>query len=119
MDRPVIDMLGLNDVHIAHAASDGSATGRIGHEKGDGKYVLSRSPEYILLGNVAVLPRPIEENEMASKLVQRSEHEIWADPEFHRRYERHSVKLSDTGVFRYFTFYRRKASAAPSPSQPQ
>jgi hypothetical protein len=119
MDRPVIDMLGLNDVHIAHTASDGSGNGRIGHEKGDGKYVLSRAPEYILLGNVAVLPRPIEENEMASKLVQRSEHEIWVDPEFHRLYERHSVKLSDTGVFRYFTFYRRKASAAPSPSYPQ
>jgi hypothetical protein len=109
MDRDVIDMLGLNDVHIAHVTVDGSGRGRAGHEKGDGKYVLSRSPDYILLGNVAVLPRAIEEDEMERKLVQRSEHEIWADPEFHRRYERQSVELSDEGVFRYFTFYRRKA----------
>jgi hypothetical protein len=112
MDRPLIDMLGLNDVHIAHSRADGSGSGRAGHEKGDGKYVLSRSPDYILLGNVAVLPRPIEEDEMARKLVQRSEHEIWADPEFHRLYERQSVRLSDDGVFRYFTFYRRKVDVA-------
>jgi hypothetical protein len=115
MDHNVIDMLGLNDVHIAHAAVDGSGSGRAGHEKGDGKYVLSRSPDYILLGNVAVLPRAIEGDEMEGKLVQRSEREIWADPEFHRRYERQSVKLSDEGVFRYFTFYRRRAEPVEAP----
>jgi arabinofuranosyltransferase len=108
MNLRVIDMLGLNDVHIAHVRSDGLGTGRAGHEKGDGKYVLARSPDYILLGNVAVLPRPLSEEEMAKKLVQRSEHEIWADPDFHRRYERGTVQLSRDGIFHYFTFYRKK-----------
>jgi len=108
----VIDMLGLNDEHIAHRGSASFGTGRAGHEKGDGKYVLSRSPDYILLGNVAVLPRPIGDDEMAKKLVQLSEHEIWADPDFHERYERVTVELSPTGVFRYFTFYRKKGGDA-------
>ncbi|MBI4516667.1 MAG: glycosyltransferase family 39 protein [Deltaproteobacteria bacterium] len=104
----VIDMLGLNDVHIAHRQPANVGAGRAGHEKGDGAYVLARSPDYILLGNVAVLPHPIADGEMAGKLVQRSEREIWAAADFHQRYERVSVQLGDSGAFRFFTFYRRR-----------
>jgi hypothetical protein len=107
----IIDMLGLNDLHIAHTKTIAIGRERAGHEKGDGKYVLSRAPDYILLGNVAVLPRQLSDEEMAKKLVRKSEHEIWADPDFHRRYERVTVKLSDRGVFQYFTFYRKKGSS--------
>jgi len=107
----VIDMLGLNDVHIAHTKAATIGSDRAGHEKGDGKYVLSRAPDYILLGNVAVLPRQLDDEDMAKKLVRKSEHEIWADPDFHRRYERVTVKLSDRGVFQYFTFYKKKGSS--------
>ena len=114
MNLNVIDMLGLNDVHIAHMQAAGIGKGRAGHEKGDGEYVLSRSPDYILLGNVAVLPRSLDEDDMAKKLIRKSEHEIWADPDFRKRYERVSVKLSDEGVFRYFTFYKKKETAKQS-----
>jgi arabinofuranosyltransferase len=113
MNLRVIDMLGLNDVQIAHSRSDKMGRGRAGHEKGDGAYVLSRSPDYILLGNVAVLPRPLDDAEMAKKLVQRSEREIWADPRFHRDYERVAVELRPDGVLRYFTFYKKKAAVVP------
>lgn len=121
MSLNVIDMLGLNDLHIARATTENMGKGRAGHEKGDGRYVLSRSPDYILLGNVAVLPRKLEDDDMAKKLVRKSEHEIWRDPEFHNRYERVAVKLSDQGVFQYFTFYKRKAeperiSGRPAPT---
>ncbi|MFN0008413.1 MAG: hypothetical protein ACKVXR_10940 [Planctomycetota bacterium] len=106
--HPVIDMLGLNDVHIARTDAGSMGRGRAGHEKGDGVYVLSRQPEVILLGNVAVLARPLAEEEMPAKLVQRSEKEIWASPEFHRDYERVAVEVGDAGLFRWFTFWRRK-----------
>ena len=112
MNLKVLDMLGLNDVHIAHTKDTfGGAFGkaRAGHEKGDGEYILSKSPDYILMGNVAVLPRPINETEMSKKLVFKSEHEIWGNPDFHRRYEYITVKLNDEGVFKYFTFYKKKA----------
>ena len=107
--HPVIDMLGLTDEHIAHAPVEAMGRRRAGHEKGDGAYVLSRKPEYILLGNVAVLARPLSDVEMPSKLVQRSEEEIWASAEFHRDYERVAVETGDPGLFRWFTFWRRKA----------
>lgn len=106
--HPVIDMLGLTDEHIAHMDAGKMGRGRAGHEKGDGAYVLSREPECILLGNVAVLARPLSEEEMRAKLVQRSEGEIWASPEFHRDYERVAVEVGGEGLFRWFTFWRRK-----------
>jgi arabinofuranosyltransferase len=108
MNLRVIDMLGLTDRHIARAHVTRPGSGPAGHEKGDGRYVLSRSPDYILLGNVAVLPRPLDDGDVARKLMQTSERQIWAEPEFHRRYQRVTVKLSDTGPFRYFTFFQKK-----------
>lgn len=48
-----IDMLGLNDRHIARAKPP-KAVGMIGHEKYDSKYVLSRAPE-IILGHPALV----------------------------------------------------------------
>jgi arabinofuranosyltransferase len=113
MKLKVLDMLGLNDVTIAHTKDTyrgAAGNWRAGHEKGNGKYILSRSPDYILLGNVAVLPRPISKTEMAKKLVDKSEHEIWADPDFHSRYKYVSVKLNDNGIFKYFTFYKKKST---------
>lgn len=42
----VIDVLGLNDTHIAHRKVD-LGTGTAGHEKQDNAYVISREPSYI------------------------------------------------------------------------
>ena len=59
MDHPVIDMLGLTDKHIARAQGvyqEGWVGGRAGHEKGDGAYVLSRAPDYILMGKCRRVP---------------------------------------------------------------
>jgi hypothetical protein len=46
---PVIDMLGLNDRHIARVRPADWGRGWIGHELGDGRYVLSRWPDLVLL----------------------------------------------------------------------
>ncbi len=43
---PTIDMLGVNDIHIAHLDKR-LGRGPPGHEKQDGQYVLSRDPEII------------------------------------------------------------------------
>jgi hypothetical protein len=43
-----IDMMGLNDYYIARQPSSGFGKGLIGHELGDGKYVLDREPDLIL-----------------------------------------------------------------------
>src|SRR5207244_4019160 len=46
--RRVIDIFGLNDLHIAHLAVPNMGEGKAGHEKQDPQYVLDRHPEYIL-----------------------------------------------------------------------
>jgi hypothetical protein len=47
-DRPAIDMLGLNDRHIAREGAVEDAA-PIGHKKSDAGYVLDRQPEFIVL----------------------------------------------------------------------
>jgi len=101
-------MLGLNDAHIGHTSTADLGKGRAGHEKGDGKYVLSRSPDYVLMGNVAVLPYPVDKERMAKKLVRKSEHELWAEPRFHDTYELVCFQLSNTGGFSLFYVFQKK-----------
>jgi arabinofuranosyltransferase len=50
-DLPIVDMLGLNDLHIAHQEAPNIGSGQAGHEKGDGAYVLSRHPVIVQLGS--------------------------------------------------------------------
>jgi arabinofuranosyltransferase len=80
--RRTIDMLGLNDVHIAHRPVEGMGRLRAGHEKGDGAYVLSRRPELILINNVW-----IDEARAVRSVngVGRSEGEILEDPALYRQ----------------------------------
>lgn len=65
----VIDMLGLNDEHIAHREIATLGKGFAGHEKGDGKYVLSRKPDYIMFGSATgnKEPRFVSDREMAGE----------------------------------------------------
>lgn len=46
-DLPTLDMLGLNDLHIAHTSTQWLGSGVPGHEKFDPAYVLQREPDYI------------------------------------------------------------------------
>lgn len=56
---PTIDMLGVNDVHIAHLDSR-LGPGPAGHEKQDGGYVVARQPEIIWLAiNIEGEPRDV------------------------------------------------------------
>jgi hypothetical protein len=104
MNLRVIDMLDLNDAHIGHTSTADLGKSRAGHEKGDGKYVLSRSPDYILMGNVAVL----DKERMAKKLVRKSEHELWAEPRFHDTYELVCFQLSTQGFFVILRFSKER-----------
>lgn len=82
-----IDMLGLTDRHIGHRRLESPEAIRIasskppGHLKGDGKYVLSRKPDYIIFGDAWGSAAPDFP----------SDHEIAAQPEFERFYERIEV----------------------------
>ncbi len=46
-DRPVIDALGLTDLHIAHLPVPDIGAGKAGHEKMDADYVFGREPAIV------------------------------------------------------------------------
>jgi arabinofuranosyltransferase len=105
-----IDMLGLNDAHISHRDVD---TVQLvwqnvpGHRKGDGKYVLSRKPDYIIIG--PSIGREVRDHWFLSDL------ELSHSPEFYRDYELHEVPLGFGGKVlaggRFpFRYYKRKST---------
>ncbi len=71
-----IDMLGLNDYHIARHRTAEFGRGVLGHEVGDGKYVLDRQPDLILWNGPTGALHPIYP----------SGKEMAADPHFGRSY---------------------------------
>jgi len=73
-----IDMLGLNDEHIAHVHVPTMGSGHTGHEKGDGEYVLDRKPEIIQFGSASGSRQPRS---------FKGDRQIWRDKRFHQAYE--------------------------------
>ena len=53
---PMLDMMGLNDRHIARTRPPDFGQGFLGHELGDGRYVLARSPDLVLFCSPAGSP---------------------------------------------------------------
>jgi arabinofuranosyltransferase len=99
-ENTYIDMLGLNDRHIARRQIEQRVLPWQlvpGHEKGDGSYVLERNPDYIILG-------PAEGNYDNTPWFL-SDMEIAANPAFHERYVWKSVLLDVSGL-RDFPKYR-------------
>ncbi len=90
-----IDMLGLNDLHIAHKEMPDMGTGIAGHEKHDVDYVLSRQPTYI-----APLPlyrRSLDFEEwhfFDDNLWFLSNEEMLSHPVFQSSYEARSLDFS-------------------------
>ena len=79
-----IDISGINDYHISHTAissllnSDDIA---VGHEKGDGEYILYKNPDIIVFGSGT------EKN--ATKKI--SDLQIFMSPHFHAYYENRNI----------------------------
>jgi len=88
---PTVDMLGLTDATIAHR--DIHLGHRFtGHEKSDGKYVLSRKPDYIQFGSSRGSKKP----------GFKGDKDIAAQPEFKRDYTYHPVNIPDLGTLHLY-----------------
>lgn len=122
-----VDMLGLNDAHIARRsirAIEVPLQAMPGHLKGDGAYVLSRAPDYVIIGPAEGVT--IEAPWFLSDL------EISRDPHFLVDYEliqkqcdvvtlpgHERYAATRTGVL-IFTYYRRRdAPHMPSLDGPE
>jgi arabinofuranosyltransferase len=101
----VIDMVGIVDPVIAHESlpEDKLEKWTAGHTKGDGKYILSRKPEYIQLTDY-LTRSPLEEPHKRS-LQFTSVKEIWESEVFHNEYEFYPIEVTDEW---YYNLFRRK-----------
>jgi hypothetical protein len=95
----VVDMMGLNDRTIARRRD--LPPGWKGIEKGDGRYVLSRRPDYIQLGSFLGAEIPLFLSDL----------ELFAAEEFHRRYELVSFEVDPGTTLRLWR--RREAERGP------
>lgn len=96
-----LDMLGLNDVTIAHTAV-GMGGGQAGHEKYNTAYVLERAPTYLLLGTYRLYPSPDSPWQHLTPYYP-VEAELLASPEFRTRYRIRQGKAASG----YFGFFER------------
>jgi arabinofuranosyltransferase len=90
-----IDMLGLNDAHIARHHDPSFGQGVQGHELGDGAYVLSREPDIIVAGVTG-----------SSRLAFRGGREMDANPLFHQLYRGVRVRGEDPVSTKFNIFCR-------------
>lgn len=96
-----IDMLGLCDAVIAHRQLP-VGYGTPGHEKGDGRYVLSRMPDYVQFGSSSGSAHP----------TFLGDRELYNLPEFRRDYVLKTYPIGGGGVVR---LYVRKPEAGGKP----
>ncbi len=97
---PAIDMLGLNDAHIAHRDVAPLGSGQAGHEKYDVDYVLARRPEYVVAGVYRLWPEPLPLQEMITPYYA-AERELLLHPGFVAQYRPETARTPG-GFFVYF-----------------
>ena len=92
----MLDPLGLNDYHIAHEASHSRGYGWLGHELGDGKYILDQKPDLILFASF----------EKTDSLFP-ADQQIVEDPRFKQYYQPVNFDTPEPNSVRAYTFVRR------------
>lgn len=94
-EMDAIDPLGLNDYHIARHPIADRGLGWVGHELGDGKYVLDHKPDLLLLSNYE------------SAVLFAADYQLLADPRFAKLYQRISIDAGPPHPIRAQLYIRR------------
>jgi hypothetical protein len=104
---PTVDMLGLNDVTIAHTKVR-MGQGQTGHERYNLEYVLQRAPTYVVVGVYRLVPQPMNLPDMIypDYPVERA---LLSSKLFHSRYLP-EVASTPGG---YFVYFKRRAAVNP------
>lgn len=110
----VIDFFGLTDVHIAHREVGEMGRGVAGHERGDGRYILSLEPDFVLntYARLRELPLAAEPPARQAGLFwTSSEREMARSDGFWRNYRMRSVELEG----RFLNYYERRSPEQNGP----
>lgn len=98
--RGIIDMLGINDAHIARAETE-LGRGPAGHERADGAYVLSRRPAFVFIGVI----HPVQSDARRLEPVFLSDYQILMNPSAKALYAAELIRVYDL----HFVALRRKS----------
>ncbi|HEY3989646.1 MAG TPA: hypothetical protein VGM02_10135 [Acidobacteriaceae bacterium] len=90
-----IDPLGLNDYHIARHPVADRGRGWVGHELGDGRYVLDHKPDLLLLAN------------FQSEAFFSADKQLLADPRFPSHYQLIHIDAGPPNPIRAGLYIRR------------
>jgi hypothetical protein len=90
-----IDPLGLNDYHIARHPIADRGKGWVGHELGDGRYVLDHKPDLLLLAN------------FQSDALFPADKQLLADPRFAAHYQLIHIDAGPPNPIRAGLYIRR------------
>jgi hypothetical protein len=113
---PSIDMLGLNDEHIAHQHIDLPGV-IIGHEKYDSNYVLDRRPDVIILNDhLTRSPWRLADYDVLRAQIITAIPDMLTSPRLLQEYEPRSVNIAGNEWFNLFV--RRDAGPVLSRTQP-
>jgi len=99
-----IDMLGLNDRHIARKTIEALGQGVAGHEKHDAEYVLSRRPEIIFIGRNELTLQPGK-----AFIWLEGDRQLLSHPKIHSDYRLVKQPIQ----YEFFSFYLRKDVPLP------
>lgn len=94
-EMEAIDPLGLNDYHIARHPITDRGLGWVGHELGDGKYVLDHKPDVVLLSN------------FQGQASFPADQQLLADPRFAIHYQRIALDVPPPDPIRAIVWIRR------------
>lgn len=99
---PALDLLGLNDRHIAR--TPGSEHYPLAHDHGDGQYVLQRAPDLVTFG----MPR-------GDRPIFKSGDEMAADPSFARDYTKVRFQVLEPMALTSSTYVRVRGRVGVRP----
>jgi hypothetical protein len=105
-DLPVIDILGLTEPEIARNGK--IVSDQPGHLKSDGRHVLERNPDLLLLGNIQIHKGNRAEDLSRIKI---QEHDIILQESFARDFEFINLPL---GMDFFLSCYKRRDLTLPS-----
>ena len=103
-----LDMLGLNDAHIARQHGDSFGQGVQGHELGDGAYVLSQEPDIVVANRLG-----------SHRLAFSGGRQMKADPRFRERYRRVLLYGEQPVPLHFYVFSRLEGRVGVQRSEGQ
>ncbi len=101
-ELPAVDIMGINDVTIAHSPAPDPDRLHAGHEKSNADYVLQHKPKWVQLFPMLFFSSsPFPKKRLPEMLTYPAQKQLWQHPEFQENYV-YTSEETPYGVISYF-----------------